>query len=294
MRLSDEGAEYAFSGTEFTNIGTEDNSLFDFCHLAIFFKGIYKSEDECGVNSIVIRLEVLNKRTTAMWLCSSLLLNNAEDFQDDYLQIEPEKEQEIDIWVESIDIAYSNNRRARLHLILEDGRRRLLGRCNSICVDYNIFSGKYQYKIIEQNCRGQRRENREIDLRVNKMNLRDFYPKYKDYYYTYKTIPIIITNCTNRNRAFLIERIEFDSEVPEHIIGINALTDAISIGARESYELSIVLPISDDYEPDEGFLFFDFIDIATNNRYINAYTYDYESKMCIIDYSFVFFHDSFE
>lgn len=291
MYLNDENLEYAFSGKDFTNIGEEDSSLFDFYNLSIFFKGICKSEDETGATSLVIKLDVSCMRSTEIWLCYSLLLNNAENFFDGFLQIKPMQEQEIEIWIEDYDVAYSDNRSARLHFILEDGRRRILGRCNSICVDYNIFSGRYQYQKIDKSNKRERGDSREIDIRVNKMARRQFFSSDWSYAYYYNTLPIVITNCTDRNRAFLIDRLEFDQKIPQKVIGINALTDAISIEEWGSRELNIVFP--DDYFPDGAQLYFYFTDIATNNRYISAYTYNSVSQICNINYSFIFIHDTF-
>lgn len=71
----------------------------------------------------------------------------------------------------------------------------------------------------------------------------------------------------------------------------NDLSDAISVKGWASHELNIV--ISDDYISEEAQLIFNFTDIATNNRYVNAYTYNADSQICKIDYSLVFFHDKF-
>ncbi len=110
--------------------------------------------------------------------------------------------------------------------------------------------------------------------------------------YINKTIPIIITNCTDRKRAFQIECLEFGGETPERIIGINDLTDVFSIDAWESHDLDIIVQ-PDDYFSDLTELYFVFKEIATGNRYVNAYKYSEDSEICKIDYSFVFIHDSF-
>ena len=292
MYLDDEAIEFAFSGTDFTNIGEDDNALFDFSNLTIIFRGIYKSEDVNGANSIVIRLDVSNRRRTEIWLCYSLLLNNAENYIDNYYLIQPEQKQEIDIWVEDYDVAYSHNRRARAHFVLEDGRRRILGRCNSICIDYNIFSGRYRYKKFDNFSKGQRRHYRELEIHINQLASRPFFSSNWSDMYIYKTIPVIITNCTDRHRSFKIETLEFDGKSPEEIIGLNSLADVISISEWGSYEFSIVIS-SNDYMLGEAKLYFNFTDIATNNRYINEYTYNEESQICKIDHSFVFIHDRY-
>lgn len=289
MYLDDEALEFAFPGTGFTNIGEDDNTLFDFSNLTIIFRGIYKSEDVIGAKSIVIRLEVSNRRRKEIWLCYSLLLNNAENYIDDYYLIQPEQKQEIDIWVEDYDVAHTHNHRARAHFVLEDGRRRILGRCNSICVDYNIFSGRYQYKKFENFSKGQRRRYRELEIHINKMAYRPFYSSNRSDMYLYQTIPVIITNCTDRHRSFKIETLEFNGKSPEEIIGLSSLSDVISISEWGSCEFNIVIS-SNDYWLDGAKLYFNFTDIATNNRYINEYTYSEESQICKIDHSFVFIH----
>lgn len=293
MNLYDEKAEYAFSGTEFTNIGKNHNPLFDYSKLTINFKGLFKTEDESGITCYVIRLVVLNMRSTEAWLCYSFLLNDDDEYYDDFQRIEPNKEQTIDISIECHSASYSDNRRARLHFVIEDGRRRILGRCDSVCVDYNIFSGRYQYQKICKFSKGKRREYRELDIRVNKMTERRFISNDWSYAYIKNTIPIVITNCTDRRRAFTIETIEFDDKPPDDIIGINDLTDAITIGRWDSCELNIVVPQYYYFSLDPK-LYFVFTDLATNNRYMNAYTFNEDSKMCLIDYSVVFIHDGFQ
>ena len=247
MRLYDENAEYAFSGKFFTNIGEDDSLLYEFSNLTTEFKGVSIEEDSYGI-SIVIVLAISNGRSTDMWLCYSLLCNDSEEFIDDYLLLEPNQEQEIALRIETFDIAYTISHRAQIHILLEDGRR-ILGRCNSICVDYNIFSGGFRYKKLTNFSKGHRKEGRELDIRVNKMIPREFYSS--KYVYTLNTIPIVITNCTNRRRAFVFERIEFNERIPEGVIGLNSLSDAIIIDEFETHELYIVLPLY-DFEPYHG------------------------------------------
>ncbi len=146
MHLEDNSLEYAFSGDCFTNVGEKDCCIFDFSNLKIKADGVHKTEDSCGAESIVLRLNISSKRTTDMWICYSMLLEDSENFVDDYVQIEPYDDeygyddQYIDIPIDNCEIAYSNNRRAMIHFVIEDGRRRILGRCDSLCVDYNMFS----------------------------------------------------------------------------------------------------------------------------------------------------------
>ncbi|WP_022757540.1 hypothetical protein [Butyrivibrio fibrisolvens] len=218
MKLYDENQEFAFLGTDFTNIGEDNNSLFDTTRLKILFTGISKSRDSNGENGIVLKLNVYNRRATDTWLCYSYLYNNDDDFTDDFIHLEPNEEQELSIYLEDYDIAYTNNHYVRIHFILEDGRRRILGRCNSLCVEYNNFSGRYQYKIIDKFSRSQCRELRELDIKVNKMDERRFFSSDWSYMYFHNTIPIIVSNHTDRQRAFIINLLEFDGDVLEEII----------------------------------------------------------------------------
>ncbi|MBO6214736.1 MAG: hypothetical protein J6N76_04280, partial [Lachnospiraceae bacterium] len=199
------------------------------------------------------------------------------------------------IIIEDYDIAYTDNRKVQIHFVLEDGRRRILGRCNSISAEYNIFSGRYRYKKHDTFSKGKRRDYRELDIKVNKLSQRQFFAMDWSYMYIHKTIPLVVTNSTDRSRAFEIRSLEFDGKTPddEDLIGINSLEDVISLEPWASFEINMILPF-DDYIPDGTMLIFDFIDIATNSRYLNVYTYDSEIQKCKIDYSFVFLHEDFE
>ena len=292
MQLRDDSLEFIFSGTDFINIGREDNILFDFYNLTIVFKGVCRLVNMYGNTEIFIKLSISNMRNTVLWICYSLLLNDAENFSDDVIEILPKKEMEIEIPLENYEIAFENNHRASIHLVLEDQRRRILGRCHSICVDYNVISGRYRYQIFNKFSKGNR-SYRELDIQVNKMTSRRYFSDDWSYSCVYNTIPIVITNCTDRNRSFVIERLEFDGGPIDKIIGINDMSDAIFIDGWESHKIEIVIN-KENFVYDGAELLFVFRDLATNNRYYNLYSFNSTSRICKISHSYVFIHDVFE
>ncbi|MCR5196506.1 MAG: hypothetical protein K6D38_09310 [Pseudobutyrivibrio sp.] len=293
MYLEKNDIEYPFSGQAYTNIGKEDNLLYDFYNLRIMFNGIFKAKDTNGVDSVAARLGVCNNGSSEIWLCYSFLLNDSEDFLDGHVIIEPTTEIEIEIIIEDYDISFSNNHRVRFHFILEDGLGRLIGRCNSICIDYNIFSGTFSYKILKKNSKVNRIGRRALDIRINKITYRreKKYP-WLDEDMIYACVPIIIVNCSAKKKAFIINCLEFFIDDVLKIEGINDLTDVLTIPSWGARELIMIMRTYNYLRDDEG-VYLDFTDIATRKRYSSEYTLDVENQMFIIKYSVIYIHDEF-
>ena len=265
-----------------------DRVLFDLYNLKISFVGVCRCKIEYDIEEIAIKILVQNNRQSEIFLCHSIFNYQCPGYQNGWASVSPHQEKTLLISLESIDFLDDKPHKVSCQLILEDGRRRILGVCRVLEVAYNIFSGKYQYQFIGAFKGGKRRELRELDFRVLKQKDRGFYYEDGRYIYYLDLIPITFSNNTNMKRALRIINCEFDYIQATEFIGIDGLNDTfyLSPWCSETIYIGTFMSIGST----NSFIL-DFMDEYNNIYYANTYTYSNASMMFVIQYSFVFFHE---
>ena len=294
LLLEDDNREFAYSKRDFINVGDDNGVLFESNDFSLKIRDVGKSDIDYESSGLVIKCEVLGERKDDIILCYSSLLNVDEKYTDDFIVIE-KWDYEIEIFVDSCEYAYSDNRSACFHFALENGKGGIWARCNSLRIDYNVFSGKYQYQIIKREnvYGGKRTQKNEIELRVNSVGERTHWEREERQFFLYNTIPIEIINMTDRDIAIEIDFLDVDEvELQKNdFIGICDLSDVIFLKGFSAFEFLIVMEM--DYMPDHNsHLDISFIEIATCRRFVYEFQSDcdngFELEAC-----YIYFHEDF-